>query len=281
MTGVERQPGETAPGPAFPARMPGSRVTRRLWACLLPPLVLLAGCSTSPKSGPVYDPWENFNRDVYKFNRELDRVILKPVADGYVKITPHSVRKSVGNFFTNMTGPNVVLNDLLQGKPGQGFEDTMRFVFNSTFGIGGLFDVATEKGLIQHEEDFGQTLGVWGFPPGPYLMVPLFGPFTTRELPGAAVSYFTYPLFLVDDPRITLPLAGLGFVDLRARSEAALQFVDEAAVDPYVFTREAYLQRRQFLVYDGNPPVEDFFDELEDLDEEWLDGPDPQLESLE
>ena len=261
--------------------MPGLRVIPGWRVGALMGLLFLAGCSTAPKTGSVYDPWEDFNRDVYRFNRELDRVIFKPVSDGYVKITPAPVRKSVGNFFTNMTGPDVVLNDLLQGKFAQGFEDTMRFVFNSTFGIGGLFDVASDKGLIQHDEDFGQTLGVWGFPPGPYLMVPVLGPYTSREIPGAAVSYFTYPLFLVEDPRITWPLAGLGFVDLRARSEAAIQFVNDAAVDPYVFTREAYLQRRQFLVYDGNPPVDDFLDELEQLDEGVPVATDPRLEPLE
>ncbi len=231
-------------------------------------MTLLGGCATQPPAPPRNpDPFERFNRDVYAFNEALDRAVIGPVARAYIRYVPPRARRAVGNFFTNLTGPNVVLNDLLQGKFRQGFEDTMRFVFNTTFGIGGLMDVAASKGLERHEEDFGQTLAVWGFPQGPFLMLPVLGPFTTRAIPGAAVSYFTYPLFWVDDLRITAPLAALGFIDLRASSETAIRIVRETALDPYVFVRNAYLQRRNFLIWDGAPPLDDLLDELDVSDE--------------
>ncbi|MCP4407243.1 MAG: VacJ family lipoprotein [Gammaproteobacteria bacterium] len=226
-------------------------------------LILLNGCAAVPKDEYNSDPWEGVNRKVYKFNRVLDKHLVKPVADTYVKVTHVSLRRRITNFFTNLNGINVFLNDYLQGKFKQGFADTTRFVLNSTFGILGLFDIATEFGFKQHEEDFGQTLAVWGVGPGPYLMLPVLGPYTLRNTPGFAFSYYTNPLFLVDDLRITIPLATLGLVDLRASAEGAISFIDEAAVDPYAFMREAYLQRRNFLIHDGSPPVDDLFDELD------------------
>ncbi len=248
-------------------RVDRSRFAR---ACpLLLALVGLGGCATQPAAPPENpDPFEQFNRDVYKFNSALDRAVIGPVARAYTRVVPEPARRAVGNFFTNLTGPNVVLNDVLQGKFRQAFADTMRFVFNSTFGIAGLMDVAASKGLERHEEDFGQTLAVWGIPQGPFLMVPVLGPYTTRAVPGAVVSYFTYPLFWVDDARITVPLAALGFIDLRAGAETAIQVVRETALDPYVFVRNAYLQRRNFLIWDGAPPVEDLLDELDDTTDE-------------
>jgi phospholipid-binding lipoprotein MlaA len=251
-------------------RRPEPWLSRRLAAASLGlAAVILAGCATTPAAPPADpDPFESFNRDVYAFNDALDRALFGPVARAYLRHVPEPARRGVGNFFTNLTGPNVVLNDVLQGKFRQAFEDTMRFVFNSTFGVGGLMDVASAKGLVRHEEDFGQTLAVWGIPQGPFLMIPVLGPFTTRALHGAAMSYFTYPLFWVDDVRITAPLAALGFIDVRAGAEAALRVVEETALDPYVFVRNAYLQRRNFLIWDGNPPVEDLLDDLDDIDAE-------------
>ncbi len=235
--------------------------------------LILAGCATTPPKPPANpDPFESFNRDVYQFNDALDRAVFRPVARAYLRYVPDPARRGVNNFFTNLTGPNVVLNDLLQGKFRQAFEDGMRFVFNSTFGIAGLVDVASSKGLVRHEEDFGQTLAVWGFPQGPFLMIPVLGPFTFRALPGAAVGYFTYPLFWVEDARITTPLAALGFIDLRAGAETTIRVVEETALDPYVFVRNAYLQRRNFLIWDGDPPVEDLLDELDEMDTQENDG---------
>lgn len=224
---------------------------------------LLGGCASAPKQVPNHDPWEGMNRKIYEFNRVLDKYAVKPVADTYVKVTHISIRNRITNFFTNLTGINVFLNDFLQGKFKQGFADTTRFVMNTTFGILGLFDIASDFGLPQHEEDLGQTLAVWGVGQGPYLVLPLFGPYTLRNTPGLVFGFYTNPLFLVEDLKITVPLAALGVVDLRARLEGTLQFIDEAAVDPYAFAREAYLQRRKFLIYDGNPPVDELFDELD------------------
>lgn len=226
-------------------------------------LILLNGCATVPSDEYNSDPWEGMNRKVYKFNRVLDKYMVKPVADTYVKVTHVSLRNRFTSFFANLNEINVFLNDYLQGKFRQGFADTTRFVLNSTFGILGLFDIATEFGFKQHQEDLGQTLAVWGVGQGPYLMLPLFGPHTLRNSPGLAFSFYTNPLTLVDDLRVTLPLATLGLVDLRANAEGAIRFIDEAAVDPYAFMREAYLQRRNFLIHDGNPPVDDLFDELD------------------
>jgi phospholipid-binding lipoprotein MlaA len=210
------------------------------------------------------------NRKIFQFNRKVDKYAIKPVADAYVKVTHISIRNRITNFFVNLGGINVFLNDFLQGKFKQGFSDLTRFVMNSTFGIIGLFDIATEFGFPQHEEDFGQTLAVWGVGQGPYLVLPVFGPYTLRNTPGLAFSLYTNPLiFLVDDLSITIPLAALGVVDLRARSEGTIQFIDQTAVDPYSFTREAFLQRREFLIFDGNPPVDELFDELDlELEEE-------------
>ncbi len=233
-------------------------------------LILLNGCATVPKEEYNSDPWEGMNRKVYGFNKGLDKYVIKPVADTYVKVTHVSLRNRITNFFVNLNGINVFLNDFLQGKFKQGFADTTRFVLNSTFGIIGLFDIATELGFNQHEEDFGQTLAVWGVGQGPYVMLPVFGPYTLRNTPSFAFTYYANPLlFLVDDLRITIPLATLGLVDLRANAEGAIRFIDEAAVDPYAFMREAYLQRRKYLIHDGSPPVDDLFDELDlELEEE-------------
>lgn len=227
-------------------------------------LVFVSACASTPNEVPDIDPWQAMNRKIYRFNQVADKYAIKPVSDSYVKFVHVSLRNRITNFFVNLGGINVFLNDFLQGKFKQGIVDTTRFLMNSTFGILGLFDVATEFGFRQHEEDFGQTLAVWGVGQGPYLVLPLLGPYTLRNIPGFGFAFFTNPLFLIDDLRVTVPMTTLGLVDLRARSEGAIQFIDEAAVDPYAFTREAYLQRREFLIHDGNPPVDDLFDELDD-----------------
>lgn len=191
------------------------------------------------------DPYEGFNRSMYGFNMTVDRYFLKPVANGYKWVTPDFMQTGVTNFFTNLKGINVVLNDLLQGKFEQGARDAGRFTTNSTIGLFGLFDVATDLGLENNVEDFGQTLAVWGVGQGPYLVLPLFGPTTLRD--GSAV--------IVDkaaNPGTYVPGTGIveGIND-RANAEGALNFIDEAALDPYVFTRESFLQYRQNLVNDG------------------------------
>ncbi len=217
---------------------------------------LLGGCASVP-GGQVYDPLEKVNRVVYKFNNMVDHAILKPLSNGYVAITPRKGRIIVSNFFDNTQYFETVLNDFLQGKGKQGFSDFGRFLVNTTLGIGGLFDPATSMGLTKHKEDFGQTLAVWGAPPGAYLVLPLLGPDTVRNTPDIVVSTLTNALFYVSyvaSSAVMIPLSVLGAVDARSRASDAIRFVNESALDPYVFTREAWMQHRTFLIYDGNPP---------------------------
>lgn len=225
--------------------------------------LLASGCTTVPQGSDEGDPLEGTNRNIYQFNDALDKNIIKPVADTYIEITPQQVRNSVSNFFDNIGYINVILNDVLQGKIGQGINDSGRFLINSTAGILGLFDPATSLGLTKHDEDFGQTLGVWGSGPGPYLVLPLLGPNTVRDSPGLLVSTVTNLLFYLNSA-VTIPLGILSAIDTRARASSALKFVDEAALDPYIFIREAYHQQRTALIYDGNPPAPEFSDEFDD-----------------
>ncbi len=227
-------------------------------------LLVSTSCASTPDEKPNVDPLEPFNRKMFRFNRVLDTYLLKPASRLYTTVTPDPLEARVTSFFENIDDINTFVNSFLQGKFRQGFSDTARVVFNSTFGIGGLFDIATDMGFEKHEEDFGQTLAVWGVGQGPYLVLPVFGPNTFRSVPGLAVQAVTNPFFWIDNAPLTISMAALGAVDLRARSEGALQFIDEAAVDPYAFMREAFLQRRAYLIHDGNPPMPDLFDELEE-----------------
>lgn len=223
-------------------------------------LLALAGCAHSPPYDPD-DPLEPVNRAVFSFNEGADRYVLRPVARAYVWSLPKIVRTGIGNFFRNLLTPATILNDLLQLKPKQAGVDLGRFVINSTIGLGGLVDVATTEGISPSDEDFGQTLGHWGVGPGWYLMLPLLGPSTNRDLIGAAGDYFTNPTTYVDEPEVTWGLTALDTVDRRAQF-LPLDSVIEQQLDPYVFIRNAYLQNRLNKVHDGNPPKEDFdFDE--------------------
>lgn len=227
-------------------------------------MLLSGGCATVPQ-GEVSDPLEGSNRQIFDLNSSLDRAVIKPVADTYVRITPQPVRNSVSNFFDNISYLNVILNDVLQGKLGQSIEDSSRFVVNSTIGVLGLFDPATSLGMVEHNEDFGQTLGVWGADSGSYLVIPLLGPNTVRDSPNLVVSAVTNLLFYLNSP-FTIPLGILSAIDARARVSGALKFIDEAALDPYIFVREAYYQQRTGLIFDGNPPLRDFDGELAEED---------------
>lgn len=226
--------------------------------------LLAAGCATRGRTTGD-DPWEGFNRGVYKFNDTVDRATLKPVAKGYRKITPRWVRTGVGNFFANLSYPATIVNQFLQGKPKLGLQDTGRFVVNSTIGVGGLIDVATKMGLVANDEDFGQTLAVWGVGSGPYLTLPLFGPSTLRDAPSRAVDYFLGPLTYID----TLPWEaewGMRGLDLvHSRSELlSLDPTLQSTFDPYAFMRDAFVQQREYVIFDGEPPAE----QLEDFEEE-------------
>ena len=232
--------------------------------------LLFSGCATTHPSGPgvdSIDPNEKTNRKFYDFTDKVDRAVLAPVADVYVKYVPNPMQRSIGNFYDNLAYPNVILNAFLQGKVRQGFEDSLRFVVNSTIGLGGLFDMAAPMGLPQHDEDFGQTLGVWGVNTGSYLFVPLIGPSTYRDAPGIPVSVFSNLLFYagsVAGSAVVAPVTVLSIIDRRARLSGPMRIRDQAALDPYLFVREGYLQQRKHLIYDGDPPPESYDDPMED-----------------
>lgn len=219
--------------------------------------VLLTGCATTETiDGEINpDPYEDTNRSMYRFNDYLDRNIMIPIAENYVKATPEPARDSITNFFDNLEYLNVILHSFLQGKLGQGFSDLTRFVVNSTIGLGGLFDVATDMGLERNDEDLGQTLAVWGVEPGAYLYLPFLGPYTARNSPDLASTYFSNPLTYISTLYL-FPVTFLNLLNDRANLLEASEFVNEASIDPYSFTREAYLQQREYLIHDGNPPSE-------------------------
>lgn len=235
--------------------------------------------ATEEDAASSNDPLEySFNRPSYNFNDALDRAILKPIAKGYVAITPQLLRTGITNVYENFAYLNVILNDILQGKVDQTGSDIARFVFNTTMGIGGIVDVGTAVGLPRHEEDFGQTLAKWGSGEGDYLVIPFLGPSTARDVPDYGTSLLTNPLFYFSIANaILIPVAAVGIINKRANFLDATRLRDQAAIDPYTFTREAYRQRRTFLIYDGHPPAEDYDiekfmdDELELEDEEFDD----------
>ena len=224
--------------------------------------LFLGGCTATRGNAELEDSFEPMNRQFHGLNNALDDAILSPLADGYTAITTDWMRQGVTNFFDNAKYPSVILNDFLQGKFEQGFEDTMRFIFNTTFGLAGLIDFSTAIGLPAHDEDFGQTLGVWGVDEIAYLELPLFGPNSIRDAPDIPLSRAVSLLAFINSTTILVPLTALEIINARANLSSALALRDRSALDPYVFTREAYRQRRQFLIYDGEPP-EEAFDKLD------------------
>jgi phospholipid-binding lipoprotein MlaA len=201
------------------------------------------------------DPFEGFNRAVYKFNDKTDQYVLKPLAKGYRAVVPQPVSKSISNFFSNLYDPANMLYNFLQGKPKEGLSDLGRVLVNSTIGIAGLFDVATKMGLEKHNEDFGQTLAVWGVGDGPYLVLPFFGPSNIRDGASLPVDWYTYPPNHMEEHSTRDKMFVVEVVDKRAQLLEASDILEQAAgQDPYVFVREAFRQRRLSLIYDGNPP---------------------------
>lgn len=200
------------------------------------------------------DPWESFNRKIYAFNDVADRYFLKPIAKGYQWIAPQFIEDGVHHMFSNIGEIGNILNSLLQAKFKNGAIDTGRFLVNSTIGLLGFFDVASKMGMEPHEEDLGQTLGYWGVKPGPYLMVPLLGPRTIRDGFGSIGDSFTDPVGYIEHVPTRNQVYGVRVVDTRAQ---LLQSEELITGDRYIFIRDAYLQRRQFLVNDG--VVEDSF----------------------
>jgi len=217
-------------------------------------LVLASGCATT--NGDERDPIEGFNRGVYRFNETFDDYVAKPVATAYRKALHVEIRTRVGNFFANVQDIFIGVNNFLQGKFEDGVNDWARFAFNSTFGLLGIHDVASDMGLEKHNEDFGQTFGRWGAPPGPYLILPFLGSSTVRDGAGTAVDWYAAPLAEVRPINLRNSLFVLYLVNLRSELLEASRILEEAALDKYVFQRDAYLQRRRSLIYDGSPPRE-------------------------
>jgi len=227
---------------------------------------MCACASNTERSNPESDPWEPMNRGIYKFNNTLDRAIMRPIAIGYRAVMPTFARQGVTNFSKNLRTPSSALNNFLQGKPRQGLSDIARFMFNSTLGVGGLFDVASAGGLEVYEEDFGQTLAVWGVPDGPFVVIPLLGPFTLRDGVALPVNIYTDLLFHVDNSSLRDKLYILRLIDLRARLLTVDKLLEDSK-DPYITIRESYLQNRIYQVYDGDPPEDDdFYDDFEEED---------------
>jgi len=210
------------------------------------------------------DPWETFNRAVFAFNDAADTYVLKPVTQGYRKVTPAPMRRGVGNVFSNVLEVRNVFNGLLQGKPGQAGKDTGRFFINTTLGVAGLFDVASHMGLAKNEgEDFGQTLAVWGVDNGPYLVLPLLGPRTLRDAAAFPVDWVSDPLSYIDHTRTAYEVRALGVIDTRS---ALMALEQDIGSDKYTLLRDAYLQRREYLIMDGE--VEDTFGSgMDDFDD--------------
>ena len=227
------------------------KISITLKLVLLSIVLALTGCATN---GDPRDPLEPLNRGVYKFNDAVDQAVFKPVAKGYKAVLPNPVRTGVGNFFANIDDALIAVNNLLQFKFGAALSDVGRLLTNTTIGVGGLFDVASGFGLEKHNEDFGQTLGYWGIGDGPFLMLPLLGPSNVRDAVGLAVYYHLDPVWNLSHIPTRNTLGAIRVVDRRARLLDAEKILDEAALDPYTFLRDAYIQQRRNLIYDGNPP---------------------------
>jgi phospholipid-binding lipoprotein MlaA len=220
---------------------------------------LLFGMPGMQAYAAEYDPWESVNLKVHRFNDKLDGAVLRPTANFYVRIVPPVARRGVSNFFSNINDVTVLLNNVLQFKLVDAASDTGRIVLNTTLGLGGLVDVATPAGLFKNNEDFGQTLGKWGVGPGPYMVLPLFGPSNLRDTFGLAADTFTNPLTHQDDATVRNSAFLLQQLDRRVAALAADSLM---MGDPYIFIREAYLQQRQYLVTDGE--IQDQWD-----DDDW------------
>jgi phospholipid-binding lipoprotein MlaA len=218
--------------------------------------IVLAGCASTGEERDPRDPFEGVNRGVYKFNETFDEYIGQPVARTYVKVLHQEIRVRIGNFFSNLADPLIGVNNLLQGKFTEAVNDWARFAFNSTIGLFGIHDVASDWGYEKHNEDFGQTFGRWGASPGPYLVIPILGPSSFRDGLGTGLDIYTDPMGELRPVRLRNTLVVVRGIHTRADLLEAGRLLDEAALDKYVFLRDAYLQRRRSLIYDGRPPRE-------------------------
>jgi len=229
-------------------------------------LLLILLTSFCLSSGALYaeanvDSWESMNRKTHKFNDRIDRWVLKPIAKTYDRVLPDLAKRGVRNIFRNIGTPAVALNQLLQGKPRDCVGDVSRFLLNSTIGIGGIFDVASSVGLEHHQEDFGQTFSVWGIRNGPYLVIPFRGPSSTTHAVGMVLDAFINPLRLITPASARYATLSLYYVDVRAQLLTAEAFLSG---DEYLFLRDAYLQRHEFLVLDGEIEDDPFLDDFDE-----------------
>lgn len=220
-------------------------------------VLLLSAVSPQALAADAADPWEGFNRSVFRFNETLDRYVTKPLAKGYQTVTPQVVDDAISRFFNNLSSPVTLVNQLLQGKPAAAAATTSRLIFNSTVGVGGLFDVAARMGVKREKEDFGQTLAVWGVKPGPYLVLPLLGPSTVRDTAGRVGDIASDPrVYMNDDFAMVLGVAEV--VDVRADLLSVEKVIEG---DRYNFIRDYYLQQREFAIADGRIEKDEFLDE--------------------
>lgn len=238
-------------------------------------LMLLSGCATTNNIPDPIDPWEGWNRNMQSFNDGLDDYAIEPIARSYQWIMPGFADRAVTNVFSNINDIGVVINDILQGKFVQSGSDTARFLVNTTIGIGGLIDVGSMIDLPRHKEDFDQTLGFWGVPTGPYLVLPVIGPSSPRGVAGlvgdAAMNPITYMSIYLDtviSPSTAAGLTSLNVIDTRADRLSLEKIATEAAIDRYIFLRDSYLAQRRYLVLDGEVPDDDWLDLDEDFEED-------------
>ena len=233
-----------------------ANLKRLLLLCLASMLLACASIPAGVEPSPN-DPWEPFNRSVFEFNEGLDAYLLKPVVAGYRFVLPEFVRDGIYNFFSNYNDIYTALNNLLQGKPDYAFNDLMRVVVNTTFGLGGLIDMATPGGLEKHKEDWGQTFGVWGVPSGPYVVLPFFGPSSVRDTFGTVADLETDYLFkYIHNVGLRNSITGLRVVNARNTYYEAGDLLDGAAIDKYSFMRDAYIQRRAYQINEGREDEE-------------------------
>ena len=210
----------------------------------------------------INDPFEDLNRDIFIFNEKLDEKLLKPAAITYRKVTPQFARTGVTNFFNNLEEIDTTINQILQGEIKYAFSDAGRFVINSTIGLFGLIDVASKMGLEKHEEDFGQTLGVWGFDSGPYIMIPFLGPSNPRDLLSRPISSFLSGTFAMEDNDVKITLVGIDALETRERLLDAETLI---IGDKYIFVKDAYIQSREYEINNGSTEDDEFLDDMDDI----------------
>jgi phospholipid-binding lipoprotein MlaA len=263
-----------------------NNITRLQSSLLLMVLILglgqISGCATTTNSDHDsqtvdYDPLEPLNRKVHGFNKAIDKVALKPLAKAYKKVLPTPVRRGITNFFSNLTTPRSALNNFLQGKPGRGFNELGRFLFNSTLGLGGFFDIAGAGGMERYDENFAQTLSVWGVPDGPYIVLPLWGPNMASDAFALPFDYYSDIWTHYNNTSVRSKVWFVRLIDLRYRLLSADSVLD-GSQDSYITIREAYMQNRTFRIYDGDPPGDEEYYDNEMFDEFFEEDAEEELE---